>query len=446
MVACKFLFLVLYIISVMSFGVPYVAADDYVKMLDDMRQKDSIAKLFRVSGQISDNFADMTVTYPDESVMKSSVSVTDRGYFQTFVMLEPADPAGLYMVVIHPYNDTAVSPLLRTSFFLSDYDGLVDIHIKRNSVIACNGISQYCVEPNITHIPKSFAVRFFNDDYDNHQMKIGSVTGDLILPGGDSIIYPQKTGTIEYNCVIHPWIDGKLHVTDVSSIKYIYETTHTSIPIFDNTQDTIQSNTLQFQYNVNDCGMCYVGVVTKIVDGDTIYVDKKPVRLALVNTPEKRQTGYDDATSFVLGSCPIGSQILVDVDDILSTDELGVNFAKITCGNVNVNESLMKKGLARMYDSFCTESEFMYEAWATHNCDKPKTIIEHVIPDVVVVTPNSTIVANYTIPIENISKDNSGIIYIVAVFIVLLICLILWYHKKNQSSQNTSFPNTVWLE
>ena len=37
--------------------------------------------------------------------------------------------------------------------------------------------------------------------------------------------------------------------------------------------------------------------VTKVIDGDTFYtsVRKKPVRLANVDTPEKRQPGYQNA-------------------------------------------------------------------------------------------------------------------------------------------------------
>ena len=37
--------------------------------------------------------------------------------------------------------------------------------------------------------------------------------------------------------------------------------------------------------------------VTKVIDGDTFMTDKRknPVRLANVDTPEKRQPGYQDA-------------------------------------------------------------------------------------------------------------------------------------------------------
>jgi len=444
------LFLILFASLFVSLGIPYVAADNYVEMLDDFKKKDGIAKLFGVSGHTSSNFANMTITFPDESTTESSVSVTDRGYFQTFIMLDSTDPAGLYTVVIHPYNDTAISSQLDTAFFLSDYDGMLDIHIKRNAVLDCKDSSEYCVEPAISHIPKSFGVRFFNDDYNTHQMKIGSITGDLILPDGDSISYPLTTGTFEYNCVIHPWINGKLHVTDVPSIKYIDDAVDvifiTSIPVVDG---IIQNNNLQAQYDTDDCGICYVGIVTKIIDGDTIHVDTKPVRLALVNTPEKKQTGYTEANEFVSNSCPVGSSILVDVDDIYPSDSRGVEFAQVTCGVLNINESLMVMELAKMYDSSCTESEFMYETWARHDCVKPVTIFDELKKDIhvpIIITNNTDIPLNVTASIEIISNDDAGIIYIIVVTIVLVICLALWYVKKDQSSQNTSFTSIEFLE
>ena len=450
----KILLYVLFAVTISCGVIPYAAAIDYVEVLDNFKHKDSTTKLFEISGHISSDFANMTVVYPDESVVISSVPVTDRGYFQSFVMLKPTDPAGLYNVVIHPFSGTVVSPTMNTSFFLSDYDGMLDIHIVRNSVLKCKDSSKYCMVPAISHIPKSSGVRFFNDDYDNHQIKIGSVMGDLILPDGDSILYPQKTGTIEYNCVIHPWINGKLHVSDVPSIMYIDETKsgNTEIIPTHSKEDiaTSKNNILQNQYNLGaSCSMCYVGTVTKIVDGDTIYVDKKSVRLALVNTPEKRQTGYAEATEFVKNSCPIGSNVLVNVDDLLPSDARGVPFAQVTCGDVNINESLMVMGLAKMYDTFCTESEFMYETWATNNCDKentPSNILDKDI-NMKIIKNNDTILLDVTGNIEIVSEKDTKIIYIIVVVIVLLVCAsLLVYLKKNTTPQSPSFTNIEYLE
>ena len=448
--------LVLFVMFAVSFGVQYVdATDNHVKMLNDYRKKDGIAKLFGVSGYITSNFANMTVTYPDDSMVQSSVSITDRGYFQTFVMLDDVDPAGLYRIVIHPYNDTAIvsSDTMSTSFFLSDYDGMLDVHITRNSVIQCMDSTPYCVEPGTSHIPKSFGVRFFNDDYNNHQIKLDSETSDVILPGGDAILFPKKTGTFEYYCVIHPWVNGKLHVSDVPSIKYVDTSAVNLITIPSYSDDMKNKNILNdtLQYDTNDCGTCYVGVVTKVIDGDTIKIDRKSVRLTLVDTPEKRQDGYNDATNLVLEYCPVGSSVLVDVDDIIISDGRGVNFAKITCGDTNINELLLNHNLAKMYNSSCTESEFMYEGWTRHNCKMQESFSEIIQKDIPVIPSyitNNTIPPNVTInTIKNISNNDTGIFYIVVAFIVILLCLVLLYRiRKNNSSQNVSFTDFEFLE
>ena len=44
--------------------------------------------------------------------------------------------------------------------------------------------------------------------------------------------------------------------------------------------------------------MCLEGIIEKISDGDTLYIDGKKIRLALTNTPERNETGYFDATEF----------------------------------------------------------------------------------------------------------------------------------------------------
>ena len=42
-----------------------------------------------------------------------------------------------------------------------------------------------------------------------------------------------------------------------------------------------------------------VGIVTKVVDGDTLDINGIRIRLALVDTPEINQPGYDRAKQFV---------------------------------------------------------------------------------------------------------------------------------------------------
>lgn len=110
---------------------------------------------------------------------------------------------------------------------------------------------------------------------------------------------------------------------------------------------------------------CIAGTVTRIVDGDTIHVDNISIRLSLVNTPERGQPGYDEATAFTASLCPVGSAALVDEDDGQTEGSYGRLVAKVSCGDKVLNEQLLEQGHAVTYESFCAESEFAAEPWAT---------------------------------------------------------------------------------
>lgn len=109
---------------------------------------------------------------------------------------------------------------------------------------------------------------------------------------------------------------------------------------------------------------CIAGKVTRIVDGDTLYVDDISIRLSLVNTPERGKPGYGEATAFTASLCPVGSSALVDEDDGQTAGSYGRMVAKVYCGDEVLNEELLEKGHAVMYESFCGKSEFADEQWA----------------------------------------------------------------------------------
>ena len=141
--------------------------------------------------------------------------------------------------------------------------------------------------------------------------------------------------------------------------------------------DTSVSNTItdhqptdKTQTDVQDtsCSMCYTGTVTRIVDGDTIHVDNKPIRLVLVDTPERGERNYDTATQHTRTICPVGTLALVDVDDLQIQDRYGRQIAKVTCNGTILNESLLKSNLAEVYHYFCSRSEFVNEAWLNNEC------------------------------------------------------------------------------
>jgi endonuclease YncB( thermonuclease family) len=109
---------------------------------------------------------------------------------------------------------------------------------------------------------------------------------------------------------------------------------------------------------------CISGKVTRIVDGDTLYIDDISVRLSLVNTPERGQPGYSEATAFTASLCSVGSAALVDEDDGQTEGSYGRLVAKVSCGDLVLNEELLEQGHAVMYEQFCSESEFAAEPWA----------------------------------------------------------------------------------
>lgn len=109
---------------------------------------------------------------------------------------------------------------------------------------------------------------------------------------------------------------------------------------------------------------CFTGTVTKIVDGDTLDVGSTRIRLALVNTPERGQPGYSEATEFTKLLCPVGSTVLVDQDDGQKWDRYGRMVAKVFCGGRILNAELLYAGHAGMYTQYCNVSEFAGESWA----------------------------------------------------------------------------------
>ncbi len=109
---------------------------------------------------------------------------------------------------------------------------------------------------------------------------------------------------------------------------------------------------------------CIHGIVTKVIDGDTIDVDYITVRLALVDTPERGEPGYQEAASFTSRICAEGSNVLVDEDDGQKSGSYGRMIAKVYCERRLINEELLESQNAIILIGHCDESEFGHEDWA----------------------------------------------------------------------------------
>jgi endonuclease YncB( thermonuclease family) len=95
------------------------------------------------------------------------------------------------------------------------------------------------------------------------------------------------------------------------------------------------------------------GKVISVADGDTITVlhEKRPERIRLygIDCPEKRQPFGKKAKKFT-SELVFGK--IVEIDPV-DTDRYGRNVAFVRVENVTLNEELIKKGLAWVYERYC---------------------------------------------------------------------------------------------
>lgn len=130
---------------------------------------------------------------------------------------------------------------------------------------------------------------------------------------------------------------------------------------------------------VESCGKlpCTIGEIVRVIDGDTIEVKENDqqtiIRLALVNTPEKNEQGYEEAKNFTLKSCPVGSKVIIDLDEKQLQGSYGRVIALVRCcqdvperqcyNKPSLNQDLVDNGLAKVMLGYCSKSEFADQVW-----------------------------------------------------------------------------------
>ncbi|RNJ79181.1 MAG: thermonuclease family protein [Nitrosopumilus sp. B06] len=112
------------------------------------------------------------------------------------------------------------------------------------------------------------------------------------------------------------------------------------------------------------CPGCSSGIITKIIDGDTLDVDGVRIRLALVDTPERGDPGYEGATAFAASLCKIGDTAFYDPDDGQPDGSYGRIIAEVFCSGKSLNAELVQDSHARILYNFCNVSEFAVRPWA----------------------------------------------------------------------------------
>ena len=110
--------------------------------------------------------------------------------------------------------------------------------------------------------------------------------------------------------------------------------------------------------------ICINGTIERVIDGDTLVIANKTIRLALVSTPENYEDFGKNALNFTVTLCPIGTTALVDEDDEQTKGSYGRIVAVVYCNRENLNEALLNADLGSISTIYCDKSEFKNEKWA----------------------------------------------------------------------------------
>ena len=126
--------------------------------------------------------------------------------------------------------------------------------------------------------------------------------------------------------------------------------------------DSLSLNDILSKYSDTNCKPEAKGLCTHVADGDTITVEGVgKVRLVGVNTPEKGVSGSDASTFFTKKLC-LNREVSLDIDDSKHTDKYGRTLAVVIVDGKNLNEMLLKEGLAEIM--YMPPSEFYPYDWA----------------------------------------------------------------------------------
>lgn len=126
---------------------------------------------------------------------------------------------------------------------------------------------------------------------------------------------------------------------------------------------------------------CFSGIVTKVIDGDTLKVNvesmmglivlesSKTIRFSLSSSPELEEFGGIDSKNFIETLCPVGSTVVVDEDDGQMSGSFGRIIGLVYCNDVILNKELLDANLGYLEKRFCDSSEFSNTKWALkHGC------------------------------------------------------------------------------
>jgi len=192
----------------------------------------------------------------------------------------------------------------------------------------------------------------------------------LLLPKESKIIQIKGSGVHDYFCTIHPWVYFEINSiskkSGFSSFENLQKEIENISKISIIVQDKILEQTRETPLSAPSvpCNSCFDGIVSKIIDGDTIRIGEKTIRLSLVNTPELGESGYYKAKKFTTDSCSVGTVAYYDIDDKQATGPYGRTIAEVFCGGNSLNEQLLLENHAKILFKYCSTSEFENSSWA----------------------------------------------------------------------------------
>ena len=118
----------------------------------------------------------------------------------------------------------------------------------------------------------------------------------------------------------------------------------------------------------NDIGDCYLGVISEIVDGDTINLrNGDSIRFTLVDSPEINTESGVQSKEYLESICPVGTRVFIDEDDGQLQGSYGRVIGIVYCDedSVSLNQQIIENDMGTIYKEFCEISEFGKEDWAT---------------------------------------------------------------------------------
>lgn len=107
------------------------------------------------------------------------------------------------------------------------------------------------------------------------------------------------------------------------------------------------------------------GIITRVVDGDTLIIENRTVRLLGINSPEKGEVGYEEAKKFLEQFN--SSKIYIEYGKN-KYDKYGRELAYLFYNGINLNLESVKKGYSNIYFPEGKEKYYKIFSDAWKNC------------------------------------------------------------------------------